>query len=127
MNARYKTGWALSALCLLVAAFISMNVAYGSNKNTKQERIIKIVAQRFSFTPNEIVIRTGETVQLEFTSLDFVHGFNVPELKLRADLPPGKVTTLHLTAEKAGSYDFICDNFCGAGHEDMGGRIVVRD
>lgn len=127
MNARHKAGWVISSLCLTVAAFISVNVAYGSNKNTQKERVIKIVAQRFSYTPTEIIIKKGEAVRLEFTSLDFVHGFNVPDLKLRADLPPGKVTTIHLTADKTGTYDFICDNFCGAGHEDMGGRIIVKN
>jgi cytochrome c oxidase subunit 2 len=127
MNARYRTAWLSSALCLTVAAFITMNVAYGSSQNAKKERVIKIVAQRFSFTPNELKLKKGENVRLEFTSLDFVHGFKVPDLNLRADLPPGKITTLHLKPEKVGTFDFICDNFCGAGHEDMVGRIIVND
>jgi cytochrome c oxidase subunit 2 len=125
MNARHRTGWFISTLFLAVAAFITMNAAYGSGKNSNKERVIKIVAQRFSFTPNEIILKKGENVRLEITSLDFVHGFNVPDLNIRADLPPGKVTVIHLTPQKAGTYDFICDNFCGAGHEDMGGRIIV--
>jgi heme/copper-type cytochrome/quinol oxidase subunit 2 len=24
-------------------------------------------------------------------------------------------------------YDFLCDNFCGSGHEEMNGTIVVSD
>ncbi len=127
MNARHKTGWFTSTICLLVAAFITMNAAYGTTKNSKHERVIKIVAQRFSYTPNEIILKKGEPVRLEFTSLDFVHGFNVPDLNIRADLPPGKVKIINLTPQKAGTYDFICDNFCGAGHEDMVGRIIVKD
>ena len=127
MNARHRTAWLFSTLCLAVAAFITMNVAYGSGKNTKKERVIKLVAQRFSFTPNELKLKKGENVRLEFTSLDFVHGFNVPDMNLRTDLPPDKITTLHLTPEKVGTFDFICDNFCGAGHEDMGGRIIVSN
>ena len=127
MNAHHRTGWFISIIFLLMAAFITMNAAYGSSKNSKHEREIKIVAQRFSYTPNEIILKNGEPVRLEFTSLDFVHGFNVPDLNIRADLPPGKVIIIHLTPQKAGTYDFICDNFCGAGHEDMGGKIIVKD
>lgn len=127
MNARHRTGWFLSTICLAVAAFMLMNAAYGSGKNIKKERVIKIVAQRFTYTPKEIILKKGEPVRLAFTSLDFIHGFNVPDLHIRADLPPGKITTVHLTPDKAGTYDFICDNFCGAGHEDMGGRIIVKD
>jgi len=127
MNARHRKVWVISTLCLAVAAFIMMNTAHGTDNNPKKERVIKIVAQRFSYTPREIVLKKGEPVRLAFTSLDFVHGFNVPDMNIRADLAPGKVTLIHLTPQKAGTYDFICDNFCGAGHEDMGGRIIVKD
>ena len=127
MNARHRTGWIFSAVSLAVAAFITMNVASGTSSNSEQERGIKIVAQRFFFTPHEIILKKGEKVRLEFTSLDFVHGFNVPDLNIRSNLPPGKITTIHLTPQKAGTYDFICDNFCGVGHEDMGGKIIVKD
>lgn len=126
MNAQHRTGWIISTVYLAVTAFITMNAAYGTNKNSTQERVIKIVAQRFSFKPNEIILKKGEKVRLEFTSLDFVHGFNVPDLNIRSNLPPGQVTTIHLTPLMAGTYDFICDNFCGAGHEEMGGRIIVK-
>ena len=91
----------------------------------KKKPVIKIVAQRFRYTPNEIVLKKGQTAVLEFISLDFVHGFNIPDLKMRADLPPGKVTTVRVKFEQAGTYDFLCDNFCGDGHEEMGGRFVV--
>jgi cytochrome c oxidase subunit 2 len=97
----------------------------GSAASAAQETVIKIVAQRFRYTPNEIVLKKGQAAVLEFTSLDFVHGFNIPELKLRADLPPGKVTTVRVRFDEAGSYDFLCDNFCGDGHEEMAGRFKV--
>jgi len=126
MHTRHSTGWFISIPILAVAAFITLSAAYGIDTNLNKERTIKIVAQRFSFSPNEIMLKKGESVRLEFTSLDFVHGFNVPDLNIRADLPPGKVTIINLTPQKTGTYDFICDNFCGAGHEDMGGRIIVR-
>lgn len=127
MNARHRTGCFFSTISLAVAAFITMNAAYGTSNSPKKERVIKLVAQRFSFTPNEIILKKGENVRLELNSLDFVHGFNVPELNIRADLPPGKITIIHLIPQKSGTFDFICDNFCGAGHEDMGGRIIVKD
>jgi cytochrome c oxidase subunit 2 len=97
----------------------------GSAASAAQETVIKIVAQRFRYTPNEIVLKKGQAAVLEFTSLDFVHGFNIPELKIRADLPPGKVTTVRVRFDEAGSYDFLCDNFCGDGHEEMAGRFKV--
>jgi len=119
-------------LCLSVAAgfgtlmFGGILDAQGAAKQKTKERVIKIQAKRFVYTPNEITIKKGEAVVLEFTSLDFVHGFNIPDLKIRADLPPGQITRVSIKPEKAGVYDFLCDNFCGSGHEEMSGRIIVK-
>jgi cytochrome c oxidase subunit 2 len=99
--------------------------ARGQTKNVAKERVIKIQAKKFVYTPNQIVLKMGEPVVLEFTSVDFVHGFKIPDMNIRADLPPGKVTQVRLTPDKAGDYDFLCDNFCGSGHEEMNGKITV--
>jgi len=66
-------------------------------------------------------------VVLQFTSLDRLHGFNCPGLKLRLDIRPGKVNTLRFTPDKAGTFPFHCDNFCGSGHEGMKGTIIVTE
>jgi cytochrome c oxidase subunit 2 len=89
--------------------------------------VIEVVAQRFRFTPNEIALRSGQSAVLAITSLDFVHGFKVPELGIRIDLIPGTVTRVTIKALAPGRYDFLCDNFCGSGHEEMNGTIVVSD
>jgi cytochrome c oxidase subunit 2 len=112
---------------LAVLALVTINFANSASQPPSKERVIKIVAQRFSYTPNEIVLNTDQPVRLEFTSIDFVHGFKIPDLNIRADLPPGQVTTIRLTPQKAGVFDFLCDNFCGSGHEEMNGKIIVKD
>ena len=109
---------------ILIGVFVTGEVIAKSHPH---ERIVKITAQRFSYSPGEIRLKKGEPVVLRITSLDFMHGFKVPDLDIRVDLPPGKVTEVRLTPEKAGVYDFLCDNFCGSGHEEMNGRIVVTD
>lgn len=121
-----KKRWAVVSSFLVIVAVFTLTAAHGQ-VDTNNERVVKVVAQRFHYTPDEIVLKAGEPTRLEFTSLDFVHGFNIPDLKIRANLPPGQVTVIHLTPLKAGVYDFLCDNFCGSGHEEMNGRIVVKD
>jgi cytochrome c oxidase subunit 2 len=64
---------------------------------------------------------------LEFTSLDRLHGFNCPDLGIRTDIPPGKVTKLRFVPQKVGTFLFHCDNFCGSGHEGMTGTITVKE
>ena len=115
-------------LALATCALISIGLAMGAtNLPDDRGRVVRIVAQRFTYTPSEIVLRTGEAVTLEFEALDFTHGFSVPDLGIRADLVEGQVTRVKLTPEKSGVYEFHCDNFCGADHEQMDGKIVVQD
>ena len=95
-------------------------------KTVKKERVVKIQAKKFAYTPHKILLKLGQPVVLEFTSVDFIHGFNIPDMKIRADLPPGKITQVRLTPDKVGDYEFLCDNFCGDGHEGMSGKITVR-
>ena len=100
--------------------------ALGATKARLKERVIKVQAKKFVYTPNQIVVEKGQPVILEFTSVDFIHGFNVPDMKIRSDLQPGRITRIRLNTEQAGTYDFLCDNFCGSGHEEMNGRIIVK-
>jgi cytochrome c oxidase subunit 2 len=90
-----------------------------------ESQVVKVVAQRFQFTPSEIALKSGQPVVLEITSLDFIHGFNIPELGIRTNLLPGPPTRVAIKALAPGRYDFLCDNFCGSGHEEMNGTIVV--
>lgn len=62
---------------------------------------------------------------LELESLDRVHGFEIPGLGTRADIVPGRLARIDVTPKEAGSLRFRCDVFCGDGHEDMVGMLVV--
>ena len=90
-----------------------------------KERVIKIVSRRFTFEPNNIVIHKGEAVKLMITTQDVVMGFNAPDFQTRADILPGTVAEVHLRPDKAGTFTYLCDIFCGSGHENMNGTITV--
>ena len=89
------------------------------------ERVIKVVARKWVFLPNAIELRKGEPVTLEFTAPEVVMGFNAPDFKVRADIIPGQVAKVRFTPDKAGTFTFLCDIFCGDGHEQMSGRLIV--
>jgi cytochrome c oxidase subunit 2 len=90
-------------------------------------RVVHVTARQFAFEPSVIVLKKGEPVRLEFTSADRLHGLNVPGLGLRAEIPPGRAAAIALTPQAAGSFPFVCDAFCGSGHDEMDGRIVVAE
>jgi cytochrome c oxidase subunit 2 len=39
---------------------------------------------------------------------------------------PGQVSKLTITFSKAGTYNFICTEFCGSGHGVMYGAVIVK-
>jgi len=88
-------------------------------------RVIQVVARKFVFIPGEIAVRKGESVVLEFSAPEVAMGFFCAELDLRALIIPGQPARVPYTATRAGRFDFICDVFCGDGHEGMQGHLLV--
>jgi cytochrome c oxidase subunit II len=91
------------------------------------EHVIHLIAKTFAYTPNEITLKKGVPVVVEITSLDRDHGFKVPELGVRAEVKPGETTRVRIIPDRIGRFEFLCDVFCGTGHDDMAGAFVVVD
>ena len=90
-------------------------------------RVIAVSVKKFEFSMPEITVSKGETVIIELTSADRVHGFSVPAFGIRGDIVPGAVTRIVITADRSGAFDFLCDVFCGDEHDLMGGKLIVRE
>jgi len=105
---------------LLGAATIGLRAAA-----QPEEQVIKILARRFTYTPNKLSLKRGVPVVLELTSADVLMGFNAPDFDVRADIIPGQTARVRLVPDKVGTFTFLCDIFCGSGHETMSGSITV--
>ncbi len=92
-----------------------------------KEKVIKITAKKFNYTPGTVTLKKGVPVILEFRTQDVLMGFNLPDFNARADIVPGKTTRLRLVPDKTGTFVFLCDVFCGTGHEEMNGKLIVVD
>ena len=97
----------------------------GARPDAAGARRVSVAAARFAFSVSEISAREGETLVIALTASDFVHGFALPELKARVDVPPGKPVELTLRSLPAGRFVFLCDNFCGDEHDRMTGALTV--
>ena len=113
------------AVSSALVTFICLALLSSGNAQTS-ERVVKITARKFEYEPSEIHLKLGEPVVLELTSKDVIHGFNIPDLGLRADIEPGATVRVRLVPEKAGTFEFHCDNFCGIDHESMNAAIIVQ-
>ena len=111
---------------VLAAGIAAAGVAFGVVALAQpKEKVIRITARKFVFLPREIRLKKGVPVTLELVTADVVMGFNAPDLKVRADIIPGQAARVRLVPDKTGTFVFLCDVFCGDGHEGMSGQIHV--
>jgi cytochrome c oxidase subunit II len=115
-----------AAVCVISMGTYTASL-FAERAQHAQERVIKMSVKRFEYSPREIALKRGVPVVLEISSLDVPHGFNLPDLKVRADVIPGQVTRVRLVPDRAGTFTFRCDVFCGTGHEELDGLITVSE
>jgi cytochrome c oxidase subunit 2 len=85
-----------------------------------------ILAQTWIFQPNEVRIPAGSEITFRITSKDVQHGFHLEGTNINMMILPGQVSTLKAQFDEPGEYNFICHEYCGAGHHTMYGRLVVE-
>jgi cytochrome c oxidase subunit II len=117
----------LLTVALLGSAVLSGSVVYTRANAVPVERVIHITAKNFQFNPESITLKKGEPVVLEVSSGDRKHGFSLRAFGVRTDVLPGKVSRIRLTPDKTGKFTFSCDVFCGDGHEEMTGTVIVTE
>lgn len=84
-----------------------------------------IRAQVWMFTPAEIHVPVGSTVTFYVTSQDVQHGFKLAGTNINMMILPGQISTLQSTFNQTGTFNFICNEYCGLMHHTMYGKLVV--
>jgi len=76
---------------------------------------------------NELHVPVGRKIKLTMTTEDVLHSFYIPAFRTKADVVPGRYTTLWFEATKPGKYHLYCAEYCGLNHSGMGGWIYVME
>jgi heme/copper-type cytochrome/quinol oxidase subunit 2 len=111
----------LLAMAGLVVAFAPLPVPVVA----PQERMFRIEARQFAYSPSELQINPGDTVTIQLVSTDVVHGLYIDGYDLSMEADPGQTSTMTFTADKSGSFRFRCNVTCGAMHPFMIGKLTV--
>jgi cytochrome c oxidase subunit 2 len=74
---------------------------------------------------NEIRVPAGKPVKFILSAADVLHGFYLPDFRVKMDMIPGRVTTLWVQPDRPGSYQIFCTVYCGTGHSNMLARLIV--
>ena len=117
-------------LVTVMTAGLMLFAVVGSRWVGAQEiEAIEILAERFTFTPNQISMTVGTTVELRIRSDDTMHGFRIVGRNVNVLVPKrrqGEVVVI-FEATTVGRFRFECSRLCGAGHNFMRGEIIVTE
>ena len=86
---------------------------------------IYLAAKQFFWFPT-LKLRAGETYRLHISSLDFQHGFSLQPMNMNFQVVPGYDHVLTIKPKAPGTYPIVCNEFCGVGHQNMVGKIIVE-
>src|SRR5262249_26457919 len=106
---------------------LALGTAGGLAAGTPAGTVITITAHRFAYEPNLITVKKGQPVTIELSSSDRLPGFVLAAFGIRLDRSPDGKNRITFTPQQTGTFLFHCDIFCGDGHEDMEGHLVVVD
>ena len=74
--------------------------------DAQEAQVIEISAERFSFTPSEIRVKAGTTLEIRLTSEDTMHGFHIVGTDINLELPKRGRGVASVTFQPtAGRYD----------------------
>ena len=95
-----------------------------------EPKVFEVIARRFVFEPATIEVTEGDRVRLVVRSADGPHGVEIKAFKVKKAVPRAKPDDapiiIEFVAASAGEFPILCSEYCGKGHEDMKGTLVVK-
>ena len=77
------------------------------------------------FVTSELVLPANREADLRLQAQDVIHGFSVPEMRLKQNAVPGQTIHVHFTPTAPGTYAILCTQLCGLGHYRMNATLRV--
>ncbi|HEY6414280.1 MAG TPA: cupredoxin domain-containing protein [Edaphobacter sp.] len=77
------------------------------------------------FVTSELVLPANREVDLRLQAQDVIHGFSIPEMRLKQNAVPGQTIHVHFTPTTPGTYAILCTQLCGLGHYRMNATLRV--
>ncbi len=112
----------------------------------KKVHHISVNAEKFAYTPSQIIVNKGDIIHLRFSSTDVSHGFSLDGYPIELMAKKGtsfrkmthagakdslkrnwqRVSSVKFTASRSGKHIFRCTQTCGNLHPFMTGELIVR-
>lgn len=76
---------------------------------------------------NDLHVPVGRPVRITMGSEDVIHSLYIPAFRVKADVVPGRTTSLWFEASRAGRYHLFCAEYCGTKHSGMIGWVYAME
>jgi cytochrome c oxidase subunit 2 len=86
---------------------------------------VHMVAKMWAFDPPEVRLPPGAEVDFYLSALDVTHGMYIEHTNVNLMAVPGSVNAASARFDKEGVYSVICHEYCGTGHQNMMGKIII--
>jgi cytochrome c oxidase subunit 2 len=97
---------------------------YDADGNLVETAVPQVAATQDEVSGDPLVVPVGRDVALKLHSSDVIHSFWVPKLAGKTDVMPGRTNHMWFKADKVGTYQGQCAEFCGLSHAYM--RLTVE-
>lgn len=134
-NLPLEIAWSVIPAILLVVIFVwgfngfmALHVPPGNSMD------VRVTAQKWQWSfdyPKDGVSSTvlkvpaGQPVRLTMSAVDVLHSFYVPDFRIKADVIPNRYTVLWFQADRPGSHQVMCAEYCGRDHSRMLTKVEV--
>ncbi len=78
------------------------------------------------FLVNDLHVPVDEDILIQLKSMDVLHSFFLPNLRVKQDAVPGMKIPVWFKATQTGQFDIVCAELCGWGHYKMAGQITIE-
>jgi cytochrome c oxidase subunit 2 len=96
------------------------------NQKSAADAHIQIVMKKYTIEPAVIHVKSNQVTELEISSADVQHGFDVPGLGIKEPVRSGQPAIVTLKNPPKGEYKVECGIICGPHHDDMVAKLVVE-
>lgn len=97
----------------------------GVTTNADGSITVRMIAARYSFYPQMIEVPVDTDVTFRITSPDVLHGVHVPFTNMSTMVVPGYVSEVRTRFPREGEAPFLCNEYCGLGHDYMWSKLKV--
>ncbi|MBU2650571.1 MAG: cytochrome c oxidase subunit II [Bacteroidetes bacterium] len=126
--------WTVIPVILVLIMFWFGYIGYKPMEQIPDEAIeITAIARMWSWTfeydngrkSDRLIVPYNKPVKLDLVSQDVLHNLYIPAFRIKKDVVPGRTNTMWFVAQKEGSYDILCAEYCGLRHAFMITKIDV--